>query len=204
MGPVAVNRFTITRPLFYEGMLRVTKERLGPFMKKILIVLAVLWAALAAITFFTKSSPSYALVELVDLHDPALEFEPIHRVLFGVEPEAALAALRAVGIWLCVYIPRNQAKRAWKVMESKSGGELERVTSFFPDRLEIGSGGETVIPYADVLQMLDTEHLLILTCKEKVGVLLARNGFETGDIDAVRALIKRGMEGGAPAQIEAP
>ena len=178
MEPVAVNRFTITKPLFYEGMLRVTKERLGPFMKKILIVLAVLWAALAAITFFTKSSPSYALVELV--------------------------VLVAVGIWLCVYIPRNQAKRAWKVMESKSGGELERVTSFFPDRLEIGAGGETVIPYADVLQMLDTEHLLILTCKEKVGVLLARNGFETGDIDAVRALIRRGMEGGAPAQIEAP
>ena len=37
----------------------------------------------------------YALVELVDLHDPALEFEPIHRVLFGVEPAALLSALAA-------------------------------------------------------------------------------------------------------------
>ncbi len=37
----------------------------------------------------------YALAELVDLHDPALEFEPIHRVLFGVEPEEVLEALRA-------------------------------------------------------------------------------------------------------------
>lgn len=27
----------------------------------------------------------YALVELVNLHDPGLEFEPIHRVLFGIE-----------------------------------------------------------------------------------------------------------------------
>lgn len=36
----------------------------------------------------------YALVELVNLHDPALEFEPIHRVLFGVEPEAVLRALK--------------------------------------------------------------------------------------------------------------
>ena len=29
----------------------------------------------------------YALVELVNLHDEALEFEPIYRVLFGVDPE---------------------------------------------------------------------------------------------------------------------
>ena len=29
----------------------------------------------------------YALVEIVNLHDPALEFEPIHRVLFGVNQD---------------------------------------------------------------------------------------------------------------------
>ncbi len=32
----------------------------------------------------------FALVEVVNLHDPALEFEPIHRVLFGVAPEKVL------------------------------------------------------------------------------------------------------------------
>jgi len=32
----------------------------------------------------------YALVELVNLHDPGLEFEAIHRVLFGVDPAAML------------------------------------------------------------------------------------------------------------------
>jgi Protein of unknown function (DUF1015) len=32
----------------------------------------------------------YALVELVNLHDPGLEFEAIHRVLFGIEPAAML------------------------------------------------------------------------------------------------------------------
>lgn len=37
----------------------------------------------------------YALCELVNLHDEALEFEPIHRVLFGVEPEALLSELIA-------------------------------------------------------------------------------------------------------------
>ena len=37
----------------------------------------------------------YALVELVNNHDDALKFEPIHRVLFGVEPEKVLAAFKA-------------------------------------------------------------------------------------------------------------
>jgi len=35
----------------------------------------------------------YALVELVNLHDEALEFEPIHRVVFDTEPNALLEAL---------------------------------------------------------------------------------------------------------------
>ena len=35
----------------------------------------------------------YALVELDNLHDASLEFEPIHRVVFGVKPEELLEAL---------------------------------------------------------------------------------------------------------------
>lgn len=35
----------------------------------------------------------YALVELVNLHDPGLEFEAIHRVLFGAELEPLTAAM---------------------------------------------------------------------------------------------------------------
>ena len=35
----------------------------------------------------------YALCELVNLHDPALEFEPIHRVVFGAGPEELLDGL---------------------------------------------------------------------------------------------------------------
>ncbi|MCF0151061.1 MAG: DUF1015 domain-containing protein [Firmicutes bacterium] len=37
----------------------------------------------------------FALVELVNNHDDALKFEPIHRVLFGVDPEKLLAAFKA-------------------------------------------------------------------------------------------------------------
>lgn len=37
----------------------------------------------------------YALVEVVNLHDASLEFEPIHRVVFDVDEEKLLAALEA-------------------------------------------------------------------------------------------------------------
>ena len=37
----------------------------------------------------------YALVEVVNNHDDALQFEPIHRVLFNVDREAFMAAFRA-------------------------------------------------------------------------------------------------------------
>ena len=40
-------------------------------------------------------SARFALVELNNLHDSALEFEPIHRVVFGVEPQQLLEAMEA-------------------------------------------------------------------------------------------------------------
>ncbi len=45
----------------------------------------------------TLHMPSrYALVEVVNNHDDALQFEPIHRVLFGVKPDHLLAEFRKV------------------------------------------------------------------------------------------------------------
>jgi len=41
----------------------------------------------------------YALVEVVNNHSDALEFEPIHRVLFGVDPKDVMAAF-------CKYYPK--------------------------------------------------------------------------------------------------
>ena len=43
----------------------------------------------------TNPLARYALVEVVNNHDDALQFEPMHRVLFGVEPQDVLSAFRA-------------------------------------------------------------------------------------------------------------
>ena len=167
--PFAKNRFTITKSLFYEGMLRVFRENLGPFVKKVLLVLAILWAILAAVTLLQSGSPSYALAEL--------------------------AVIVLIGVWLCVFIPRNRARRAWAALEGRCGDNLERNTRFYSSYLEIGSDeDENIVFYKDVRQILLSKNLLILICADKVGVLVARDGFITGDMASARALIEGEMD----------
>lgn len=46
-----------------------------------------------------RSHPArYCLVELVNLHSPALEFEPIHRVVFHADSNRLMAALKKAGL----------------------------------------------------------------------------------------------------------
>lgn len=168
MEPLAENRFTITKELFYEGTLRVTRESFGPFARKALAALAALWVILAAVTLATRGSVIFALVEL------------------GV--------VILVGVWLCVFFPRSRARRAWNALENRCGTDLERVTRFYDGFLEIDSGGETTtVFYKDVAQILLSEHLLILTSRDRAGVLVERNSFVTGSAAMAQGLVERGM-----------
>ena len=55
----------------------------------------------------------YALVEVVNIHDAALEFEPIHRVLFGVSADIRQALNQTFGSKLsCTDVPSADAMRA--------------------------------------------------------------------------------------------
>ncbi len=56
-----------------------------------------------------RSHPArYALCEIVNLHDSALEFEPIYRVVFGVRPESFICDLKAYAKNLCGAEEREQ------------------------------------------------------------------------------------------------
>lgn len=52
----------------------------------------------------------FALVEVVNLYDEALQFEPIHRVLFDVDPGEVLAALGEYSKGLCGANPAQQVR----------------------------------------------------------------------------------------------
>ena len=168
MELLAENRFTITKELFYEGMLRVVKESYGPFIKKIMLVLAAAWAVLAVFTLMGSGSLSYAVVELV--------------------------VIVLIGVWLSVFVPRSKARRAWAALENRCGTDLDRVTRFYPGYLEADNGIEEItVFYEDIRQILQSEHLLVLLSAEKKGILVLRDGFVSGDTAAVQELIEREM-----------
>jgi hypothetical protein len=54
----------------------------------------------------------FALVEVVNIHDPALAFEPIHRLLFGVSADPRQALAEAYGAGLrCTDVASGEAMR---------------------------------------------------------------------------------------------
>jgi hypothetical protein len=54
----------------------------------------------------------WALVEVVNIHDPALDFAPIHRLLFGVVADVPAALARAFGPRVrCTEVPSGAAMR---------------------------------------------------------------------------------------------
>ena len=62
----------------------------------------------------------YALVELVNLHDPALQFEPIYRVMMGVDPDDVLAALEKYSFSL----HGNAAPQQTRFLSAKRRGTM--------------------------------------------------------------------------------
>ena len=76
----------------------------------------------------------YALVEVVNNHDPALQFEPIHRVLFGVEPEQVVEEL------LAHYPGAFRGEGSGHVLRYVSGQGIGAVTVPQPEsQLEVGT-----------------------------------------------------------------
>jgi hypothetical protein len=68
----------------------------------------------------------YALVELVNLHDDGLEFEPIHRVLFKVDPDQLLQAMERYFLASGVEVSRRDCgtlaeAKAWAEGRAREG-----------------------------------------------------------------------------------
>ena len=163
MNKLAENQFTITRSLFMEGMLRISRDGYGKSAGKAMLVVMCLWAAFFLYTLSVQGDPATCLGFLI--------------------------LLCAAGLWLCVGMPRSNAKRLWKALQDKYGCDLQRTTSFYPDHFEIlGDGVERHIAYEEVLQIKQSRRLLILVCEDKTGVLLALDGFRQGSVNDVKAL----------------
>ena len=123
----------------------------------------------------------YALVEVGNIHDPALVFEPIHRLLFGVRADVRAALAASFGQRLsCTDVPSAEAMREQlqadegavqvagligpgarysviRITEPPCALAVGTVQAFIDDW--IGRGGATQVDYVhgdDVLQRLAT------------------------------------------------
>lgn len=171
MEILAENRFTITKSLFYEGMLRVSTDSYGKLAKKAVIFLGIAWLVLTAVTLWKDQNLGYVIIELI--------------------------VLCLVALWIYIFLPRSKAAGAFKKMEAKCGGDLERVIRFYGDRLEVEiSGCQTVVFYSEISQILCSKRLLVLVTEGKTGILLKLDCFTHGSEAIVRELIKNAaMEG---------
>lgn len=165
MEILAENRFTITKDLFYEGMRLVSAESYGKLAKKAVILLGIAWLALTAVTLWNGQGLGYVVIEFV--------------------------VLCLVALWIYIFMPRSKAAGAFKKMEAKYGGDLERVTRFYEERLEVeASGYQLAVPYSEISRILRSKRLLVLVTEDKTGILLKFDGFTRGGEAAVRELIK--------------
>ena len=90
-----------------------------------------------------KTHPArYALAEVVNLHDDALGFEPIYRVVFGVEPQALLAELEA-------YVAaRNGAAAPQEMLCITQNGEKKLCVPHPEQQLTVGTLQEFLFDYS--------------------------------------------------------
>lgn len=165
MKPIAENRFSITKQLFYEGMLSISKDSYGKAAIKYSFVFVAIWVAMAAFLLFTGGTIGQALVYLL---------------LVGV-----------IILWLNVFAPRSHAKKGWNALVNRYGSAMERRTRFYRDHLEIdGDCAAKTVTYQEILEIKESKHLYVLICVDKVGVMVAKDGFAYGDFDEIKSLIR--------------
>lgn len=149
---LAQNCTVIDQKRFCEGILRISRDTYGRSARKGVLILVGMWLALLVYTLFRGGSTGQTLSYLI---------------LIGI-----------MSLWLCVYLPRYSARRAWKAQAAKYGESIQRVTYFYPEHLVItGEGLEKQVLYRDIAQIRKSRNLLILICQDKTAVLLAKNGF---------------------------
>ncbi len=83
----------------------------------------------------------YALCEIVNIHDESLEFEPIYRVIFGVDPENLLCELDAY----LKFLPKSDiAPQRYTYITAKGEGEI------------IASAPASLLPVGTLQSFLDS------------------------------------------------
>lgn len=165
MKPIAENRFSITKKLFYEGMLCISKDSYGKTARKYSLIFLAIWVAMSAFLLYTGGTLGQVAIYLF--------------------------MLSVILVWLNILAPRNHAKKGWEALVRRYGSAMERRVRFYKDHLEVdGDCAEKAVTYQEILEIKQSKHLYVLICVDKVGVMVAKDGFAYGDFDEIQSLIR--------------
>lgn len=117
---------------------------------------------------FTNHPARYALVELENIHDPSQNFEPIHRIITGVEGKELLKQLketccREEGFPIKWYVGKEEDEVFLKLEKNQLA--VEKLQTFLDDYLKETGGEIDYIHGDDVLKKLAAK-------KNSIGFLL--------------------------------
>ena len=176
MEPIAVHRLTINRELFAEGHAAIFSHR----RRKMLLYCGIVFCAFGLILLAVQMRLPVA---------SALSFPAL---LTGV----------LVVIW-ALTLKRSELRRKWNAFQRKNGETSDRVISCYANYLEIdtGAGEPVTIDYPDIREHKETPRLYILICTDHTGVMLARDGFETGSWQALLDAIDRAKKQAEEARL---
>ncbi len=165
MQPLAENQITVTKKLFMEGMLRLSRDGYGRSARRAMVLFALVWVAMAVYTLAAGGQLWQTFVPL--------------------------GMVCLIGLWLCVLLPRSNARRAWRAQQARFGSPMTRTTRLYADHLTVqGDGVEKTVAYGDIRQIRYSRHLMLLVCADNLGVMLTRDGFRSGTAAQAEALIK--------------
>lgn len=108
---------------------------------------------------YLNNPARYALVELVNLHSPALEFEAINRVIFNTNPEKLL----------------NSLKEYYQINKDGNGQEIEVITNDVDEKWYIENPKSNIA--VGSIQIFLDEYLKIM--KEKLTIFMEKKLLKT-------------------------
>lgn len=109
---------------------------------------------------YLNNPARYALVELVNLHSPALEFEAINRVIFNTEPEKLLNSLKEYyqinkdGNGQKIEVITNDVDEKWYIENPKSNIAVGSIQIFLDEYLKIMKEKLTIFMEKKLLKTL--------------------------------------------------
>ena len=166
MEPIAVNHITVTKALFAESHSATFSQK----RRKTLLYCGFVFLA-------------FGLVFLaIQVRFPMLSSLCVPALLTGA----------LVIVWAST-LQKSELRRKYRAFSRVNGEASERTVTCWRTSLDVDTGrGEPVqIEYTDIREHKTTDHLLLLICSDHRGVMLSKDGFETGSSEALLEAIEK-------------